>query len=420
MGWAKCSLLWFMLVAAAAGAVPAQNGSTAAVAPVAAREDAQAPSLREALDRSEQQRAILEAKDALNQSGYARLEVLAALFALLMTILVVVFGIRTERAAARAAKAELADRQNELEKIMNAARDAGASATDASDAARSASDAAEQSRASALSASEAAILAARSAEEHAAGIKRHLESASGDVGKIQQTVALVGTLAARLKVGELPTLSVQEQADLSQAASLASAIPRKEQSANELKVQLFAAVSEKDWSAVLDLARGMRFLHGKDDELAFVSTFYEAFALAELGRLNEASDTYDEIFVRFRKMKRIPGIFPTALGRVLVNRGIALSNSGKPEEAVPLYLEALRKHSRSKTVKPRALCADARYNLACAMAKLGNVPDTVRWLREMVDRGRALNCEQVAADTDFDAVRGHELFRTFLAEQGCR
>jgi Tfp pilus assembly protein PilF len=101
------------------------------------------------------------------------------------------------------------------------------------------------------------------------------------------------------------------------------------------------------------------------------------------------------------------------LHEALNNWGAALSDQAKTKqgaEADRLWQRAREKLMAAEAIQKGA----AAYNLACVEALNANVEGALRWLKACSAAGERTTQDQIAADTDFDLVRGAPLFLSFL------
>jgi hypothetical protein len=331
---------------------------------------------------SRRQGLLLEAKSELENKAYQRLEILLALFALVLTILVIWFGIRTEKAAARAAKGELADRQRELDEIMAAARVAGQSAEDASLAARA---------------------AAASAESHATTAADHSAKAAEGAQTIMMTVTSV--------------MQSQKDKDLeAETVRDAAATPRSERTPNEFRALIDEAREAERWSDVIDLSQGMRFIHKGDDYSVTFSLLQEGYALIRSNRIEEGIRLNSELekFISSEnpsvQRNVVGGIFNNAIQKLKINS----QNYGIDD------FETLISHYSDSQVEAVRERIDAAFLWrAVAFVVKSDVNKVIESLEAWKERIGQFDCSKIRQNVFFERMKDNPEFQAYLQSNNC-
>jgi tetratricopeptide (TPR) repeat protein len=139
-----------------------------------------------------------------------------------------------------------------------------------------------------------------------------------------------------------------------------------------------------------------------------------------LGMLNKPEDevaVYEDVIARFADSAE-PALCEQ-VAKALLNKGLTLGSLNKPEEEIAIYDEMLARFGDSAEPALREQVATALFNNACVRARAGDVSATIDALRRWYDHAASFNCEMVAEDEDFDAVRGDPSFVALLEEMGC-
>src|ERR1051325_8640747 len=92
---------------------------------------------------------------------------------------------------------------------------------------------------------------------------------------------------------------------------------------------------------------------------------------------------------------------------------------GKFEEAIATFDDLLARFGDSAEPALQEQVARALYNKACTFALADDVTATVATLRQWCGHVGSFDCEKVAKDKDFNAIRNDARFVALLAEMGC-
>lgn len=217
---------------------------------------------------------IQQARTELQDQAYSRLEILIGVFGVLITLIVIFYALRTEKAAVAAATAGVEDIREKLEKRL----------------------------------AEAETLVQR--------IKDHKTQAE--------------KIVDNLRAGESPKTDA-ERKTVADAAKAALAKPPRERSATDYRAILIDCFTQKKWVEMLDAAQQMRLLHEGNENYAF-ARFQEAYALEELKRFDEAIAAYEDVLTRFGSAPELELRKPVALAHY--NKACAHARQGSGDEAV--------------------------------------------------------------------------------------
>ena len=304
--------------APAAQAQPAPAANTAAQI---AEEKARA-------DKAEHDLAIREAADQLEnaqtEQAYNRFEIWTGImmggFSVLVTLLVIVFGFRTEKAAGVAARQEIANAKGQIDALLAEAKKAAEAAV----AAQAQAEAAKAEVDEQLRQSSDATTATRANAEEAA---RHLETT-------RRSAAIIDSLKPN-SADSSPAareLTIEQAQIVKEAASGTQNIPEAEWSVEEFKTRIGKArYLDKDWEETFRLADLMARNHGDDDDAYAFARNAEGDALREIGRDRDAILAYDAVISRLDKDPEAEAIQLAMWARH--HKGICLANSGYSAKA---------------------------------------------------------------------------------------
>lgn len=351
-------LLLLVLVSTTVLPVLAQvNTAQSATHPKSTAEQQDATrNLQNELEEARRRNLILEARRDLAEEAYARFEIGMGGLGVLITLLVLGFGIFTYRAAVAAARQELADVAGKVRELQSEA----------------------------VIAKENAETAAQAAQGAAEGAKAHEQRAEAS----SEQVRLVAALAERqLKPSsadspEKPELSAAERVSVSDAADTVSEKPEREWSADEFRVKILQAYDSNNWLELLRLSRGMSFIHsGNTDDLAF-AMFQEALALSSLGRYDESIAVYDQIIAAFSdsSTEATKDVAQTAK----YNKAIALTDKGDSVAALATYDEIIGSRETEERPYLHSLRASAMYNKACRLSDMEQREQEIESLQNMI------------------------------------
>jgi Tetratricopeptide repeat len=239
-------------------------------------------------EEAERKLLIREAADELEaaqtEQAYNRFEIwtgiLMGAFSVLITVLVIVFGFRTEKAASAAAKQEVADAKADILGLLDEARDAAAAAKAAQK-----------------------VLAATKAE-----IDALLISTQSAATEAEKNVARTRVAAEIVENrGKIPTaeqaanpFSPAEKKIVKAAAEGSADKADGDLTVDEYKARIGnARYIDEDWTETLRLARAMAKVHKDNDEALAFALNAQGDAQRELNRHDEAVEAYDRVTKRF-------------------------------------------------------------------------------------------------------------------------
>lgn len=279
-------------------------------------------------DKAEQDLAIREAADQLEnaqtEQAYNRFEIWTGImmggFSVLVTLLVIMFGFRTEKAAAVAARQEVANAKAQIDALLAETK----KAADAAAAAQTQVEATKAEVDELLKQSTDATTTARANAEEAA---RHLETT-------RQSAAIIDGLKSDAAGGKHaePKLTPAQEEIVKEAASGTAGTPEAEWSVEEFKTRIGKArYLDKDWAETFRLADLMARNHGADDEAYTFARNAEGDALLEIGRYRDAIFAYDAVASRLGEKPRA-GLEPPMIW-ALHHKGFCLLCAGDATEA---------------------------------------------------------------------------------------
>ena len=310
------------------------------------------------IERLRARNAILEARDEIENSAYARLEILIAVLGAVLAVVIVAFAFRTERMAVAAATKAIEEERKEI----------------------------------------AALLAtARSTVEQ---IQTHELQAAQASERVTEIVR---------KAIEGKALNEGDRQALTDAAAEISSKPSTDLSEREFVLRIAEAVANEESEKVLELTRAFRRLHRTETAIS-TSLDFEVGALIELNRPEEAIDVSIELEQRFGDSPQT-NARGHAIG-VRVGHTNALTKLGRLGEAHAVLDEFFER--ANETPLGRANIGRAHYNRACLYALAGDVDKVSVELEKMIASDPSLNKKEVEDDSDFDAIREDPKFKAVV------
>ena len=469
----------------AAAVSPKAKADSTPVRPDAARQatvPAPATPLSDRLAEAERRALILEARSEIEDAAYARLEVILAAFGALITVLVVGFGIATYRAAANAARAELADVKDRVEALQLEA---------------------EIATGKSLEAAKSADESAGSARDSAQRAQSHERSAQQDSAKVREAAALAERQVRSAGTDSPTQLSRAERATVADAAREVADKPERDWTGDDFRVRILAATDDGNCEEVLRLSQAMESLHRDDPESLAFALFNQALALRKLGQNEKAFETYKALSARLGDSQSAPARRLAAMGMTnlainlgklerheegleivadilkkfspeddpgllvsiakamatkgfilgkmgrwdegiqcldsvlekfgsvvdervqeevayaLVSKGFQMVASGKHSAAIAIYDQIIDRFGASANSDIQLRIRDAIYNKACAYSLMKKVSKSIEMLEKWREKEGGFDCEKVRKDTDFNSVRNRPEFIRYLRKQGC-
>ncbi len=347
-------------------------------------------------DEAERKLLIREAADELEaaqtEQAYNRFEIwtgiLMGAFSVLITVLVIVFGFRTEKAAARAAQNEIAGAKAEIEILLKEARDAAAAAKVAQ--ATLASTKAEAD--TLLSRTQSATA---EAEDNAARSRKAAEIVEN---------------ASKMSSAERAAIKLSpEQVKLVEAAAEKSAEkPEKYLTIDEYKTRIGKArLIDKDWDEELRLAQTMARHHAGDQEALAFALNAQGDAYLDLNCHDDAIAAYEKVIKRFGDTSDAD--LQQHLMWAMHHKGFSLNEQGRAAEAEAAFRLLLPLRERVDGAEHSGTLA-TRHELARAILNQGRAAEAEAELRAQLPL-----CERVdGAEHSRTLVTRHELARAIL------
>ena len=278
------------------------------------------------LSRLQRQALIAEAadqiEDEVTNQAYNRFEIwtgsLFGFFSVLITILVIVFGFRTEKAAAAAATIAA---QKELQEIkMQITRLLGEAEIASRDAGK------ELQR----------------ARDHADSAERDAQAVEVGKKKIEHVLSIVESLSRSAKPNEFNSekmTPVESEAE-EQALSISQNKSEDELTIEDYRLKLRdTRRSSEDGQKLLSLSSEMEEKFGHDDEALLFALSHKGEALMRLSRNLEAVKTFDRILEKYSsEHERISDKF---LADIYVDKARALSRLGLYEDSEQQFNSAI-------------------------------------------------------------------------------
>lgn len=348
------AILCLILAAPIIAQVPTPANVTAQLAEQSAkREEAERKLLiREAAD---------ELEAAQTEQAYNRFEIwtgiLMGAFSVLITVLVIVFGFRTEKAAAVAAKQEVASAKTEILGLLTEARDAAAAA-----------NAAQEALAVTKAEIDALLISTQSAATEA-------EKNASQIAKVQSAAAKIFDDMNKMSSADRTTikLSPEEEKIVETAAGESAEKPEKDLTIDEYKARIGKAhYVDENWDEALRLAQAMAIIHFEDDEALAYALNAQGDARSQLNRHVEAIASYDEVDKRWRENTTVE----LQLHRLwaMHHRGLSLAKMGRAAEAEDAFRALLPLSERINGAEHGNTLA-AQHELACAILDQGRADE---------------------------------------------
>ena len=139
--------------------------------------------------------------------------------------------------------------------------------------------------------------------------------------------------------------------------------------------------------------------------------------LGTLGRSEDEIAIYDEVLARIGSSE-VPALQELVAG-ALGNKGVVLGTLGRSDDAIAAYDEVLARFGTSDAPALQEQVAKALFNTACAHARAKRVKASIAMLEKWAARIGGVDCQKIAGDADFDAVRDRPSFKAFLRKHGC-
>lgn len=383
-----------LLSAPASSAQVQEAGATATAAPTpVATPDDSVQTLRHERDL-----AVIERDIAENHSDIVA--ILIACFAGMLTVFVIVFGLKIERSAKAAATAEL---QNEREKI-----------------------------------------------------KLLLQDAQESVEFIRLARKDIDELMTPVPFGRSPS-DERTRESIALLAARALSRPRTERSRDDYRALILDALTRQEWKKLRDRAATFTYLFADEAEERnlIAAHYYHGYALEELDETDRAIEALSEAIQRAEKFAPLDLPIEVRLARALATRGfaygkagnwdraeadytriieqfadreetdfaplvsVAFSNRGRTrsrldrkDEALADYQETIRRFRHSTDKEVRQALKNAALNSACILSCRNKVRDSVAMLDEWAEFSDPVDCSALD-DTDLDAIRDKPSFIAF-------
>lgn len=344
------AILCLILAAPIIAQVPTPANVTAQLAEQSAkREEAERKLLiREAAD---------ELEDAQTEQAYNRFENVMAAFSVLITLLVIVFGFRTEKAASAAAKQEVATAKTDIDRLVTEARDAAAAAK-----------AAQEALAVTKAEIDALLMSIRSDATEA---KKNAVEIAEEQARAVKIVENLNKMSATDRA--TPKLSREDEKIVEAAAKESFDKPEADLTIDEYKTRIGKArYIDEDWDEVLRLARAMAVAHPDNDEALAFALNAQGDAYRQTNCYDAAIAAYKEVIIRFSETTAAD--LKRHLMWAMQNKGSCLSNLGYFVEAEAEYNASLSLHEDFYGLDGRATLL-LRGCLACTFLDQGRATE---------------------------------------------
>ena len=224
----------------------------------------------------------------------------------------------------------------------------------------------------------------------------------GAMGRPSEEIALYDDLIKRFEVSEAPALLMKVAMAMVNKGVRLAKMGRPD---DEIAVydDLIKLIGESDALALQEpVAKAMNF---------------KGITLGQLDKHKDAIAVYDELIKRF-EASDAPALLEQ-VAKAMFNKGGTLGLLDRHEDAIAVYDELIKRLAASEAPAVMGLFASAMYNKACALARMNDCPAVIAALGAMKAAGGDVDCQMIAEDGDFDAIRDDPAFVAWLIENGC-
>ena len=357
------------------GAAFAQPRTTAP-APTSEISDEQSMTEKARADRAERdlaiQTAILQSEERQQDKAYSRFEILIGFFGALITGIVIFFALRTERAAAAAARKELEDAQSKIDALSKRA-----------EAASTAAEVAAARANEALTKTETAATVTASMRERAEF------DAEKTAAFYRETAAIIETSAVRSTGTAKPELTEEQTQKLRLAVEDSAMTPEAEWTVDQFKTAIGKATSvDRNWQAAYRLAVTMANVHAADPNALAYALNRRGDAQRELGQDSAALESFE---------KSIEVLQGTTTGAAHIeriwaehSRGVLLGALARYAEAEKVLTALVPRYKRMFGVE-NIWMLRLRYELGRVVLEQGRAAEAVAILRENLQQSEKLD-----------------------------
>lgn len=387
--------LAFCVVVFGAGHSPLHAQSGADGVPVGSveevAEDAQMQSAREEIAKLERENLIFEAKEEINKGSYARLEILLAAFAALMTGVVLFFAITTKNEAIAEAKKEARkeageEARKEAKLAVQESKTEFASLieqtkTELDGLTKEARESAEASKQSLAKSNRRA----NEIESLLGSMRVKGEAADETLSKLESALEFVETRTGAVTTGaEEKKATQEEKRKLDEAVAETQSESQDTWSVDQFKLAIGKArFSDEDWREVADLSRDMLEKHHSD-------TSAKVFALQSLGKAEIEGRNWDAAKTALIRALSLleegaggddveQALTEATLAQILNELGDYSESEKKAQRAWPKLAEYYGPSDRATLV--------TRHWLARAFLERREYSKAEKEVREIIDRG---------------------------------
>ena len=103
----------------------------------------------------------------------------------------------------------------------------------------------------------------------------------------------------------------------------------------------------------------------------------------------------------------------------LFNKGFSLGALDRRAEGIVVYDDLIARFGNSDAAALQEQVANALLNKACTWAKQGRVSACTDALDRWAEKRGGFDCDAIANDRDFDAIREQPKFLKYLEKKGC-
>lgn len=308
----------------AAGGAVAENRVLTASA-----DGASADELRRHADEADRHAAILEAKAELTSDAEGRLDTIIAIFGVVIAVVAVIFGLSTRAIA-------IAEAKDGVEALR---RD----------------------------------------------FEAQVERAKAEIKALEDQGAKARDIIERLAAGQVPK-KAEDRETVKTAAQVALDKPPAQRTVDDFKTLIVSGSIAKDWQSVLDHAHALAYTFANEQEAKAYGLFYEALALGELDRNEEAETAYSELLSRFLDS----GIQPVKdlVAAAIYNRGVILGRLGRLKEENDAYDDLIGREKGLGGLAFEQVLAQALFNKSRNLGDMVNPEAAIAGYDELLARFR--------------------------------
>ena len=244
-------------------------------------------------------------------------------------------------------------------------------------------------------------------------IESLVKSATEKSAKLDE---LIERVSSSLEEGEEANISPDEKAEIDRAAQEAEDKETSEQTFRDLELQAYSAYLGQEFEKAAEAFDVAANLEDATPTQIAEALFDKGAALSQGQKWDEAVVAYDEVVRRFGDAEETALLEP--VGKALVNKGIALGRAEKTEEELAVYDEVVRRFGESKETSllervARALNNKGFVRLSSAK-ETWQSPERDNEAREFLSQALADFENSLKVDPDIPIMLGNKGYTLFL------